>query len=80
VLALAIICSGVGFTIQPFGQKYTTPERAGILAVFNPLTAAVLGIVFLHEKMTPSMLAGSFIILVSILAPAWIQDRRSRRQ
>jgi drug/metabolite transporter (DMT)-like permease len=80
VLALAIICSGVGFTIQPFGQKYTTPERAGILAVFNPLTAAVLGIVFLHEKMTPSMLAGSFLILVSILAPAWIQDRRSRRQ
>ncbi len=80
VLALAIICSGVGFTIQPFGQKYTTPERAGILAVFNPLTAAVLGVVFLHEKMTPSMLAGSFLILVSILAPAWIQDRRSRRQ
>ena len=80
VLALAIICSGVGFTIQPFGQKYITPERAGILAVFNPLTAAVLGIVFLHEKMTPSMLAGSFLILISILAPAWIQDRRSRRQ
>lgn len=79
VLALAVICSGVGFTIQPFGQKYTTPERAGILAVFNPLTAAVLGVVFLHEKMTPSMLAGSFLILVSILAPAWIQDRRSRR-
>ena len=79
VLALAIICSGVGFTIQPFGQKYTTPERAGILAVFNPLTAAVLGVVFLHEKMTPSMLAGSFLILVSILAPAWIQDRRSRK-
>ena len=26
VLALAIICSGVGFTIQPFGQKYITPR------------------------------------------------------
>lgn len=79
VLALAVICSCVGFTIQPFGQKYTTPERAGILAVFNPLTAAVLGVVFLHEKMTPPMLLGSFLILVSILAPAWIQDRASRR-
>ena len=79
VLALAIICSCVGFTIQPFGQKYTTPERAGILAVFNPLTAAVLGAVFLHEKMTPPMLAGSALILVSILLPAWIQDRQARR-
>lgn len=78
VLALAIICSGVGFTIQPFGQKYTTPERAGILAVFNPLTAALLGVIFLHERMTGSMLLGSALILISILAPAWIEDRRSR--
>ena len=79
VLALAIICSCVGFTIQPFGQKYTTPERAGILSVFNPLTAAVLGAVFLGEKMTPPMLAGAFLILISIVAPAIIKDRASRR-
>lgn len=80
VLALAIICSCVGFTIQPFGQKYITPERAGVLAVFNPLTAAILGVVFLHEKMTPSMLLGSFLILVSILGPAWLEDRAARRR
>ncbi len=80
VLALAIICSGVGFTIQPFGQKYTTPERAGILAVFNPLTAAILGVIFLHERMTGSMLLGAALILISILAPAWIEDRRSRKR
>lgn len=80
VLALAIICSGVGFTIQPFGQKYTTPERAGILAVFNPLTAAVLGVIFLSERMTGSMLIGSALILISILAPAWVQDRNAKRK
>lgn len=80
ILALAIICSCVGFTIQPFGQKYITPERAGILAVFNPLTAAILGVVFLHEKMTPMMLLGSFLILVSILVPAWIEDRAARKR
>jgi drug/metabolite transporter (DMT)-like permease len=78
VLALAIICSGVGFTIPPFGQKYITAERAGILAVFNPLTAALLGVIFLKERMTGSMLLGSVLILASILVPAWIQDRRSR--
>ena len=78
VLALAVICSGVGFTIQPFGQKYTTPERAGILAVFNPLTAAMLGVIFLDETMTGSMIIGAILILISILAPAWQQDRKSR--
>ena len=80
VLALAVICSGVGFTIQPFGQKYTTPERAGILAVFNPLTAAMLGVIFLDETMTGSMIIGAILILISILAPAWQQDRKSRRK
>jgi thiamine pyrophosphate-dependent acetolactate synthase large subunit-like protein len=76
----AIICTGVGFTIQPFGQKYITAERAGVLAVFNPLTAAVLGVVFLHERLTGSMILGAILILISILAPAWIEDRRSRKQ
>ena len=80
VLALAIICSCVGFTIQPFGQKYITPERAGVLAVFNPLTAAILGVLFLDEKMTPSMLLGSFLILISILWPAWAEDRAARKR
>ena len=80
VLALAIICSCVGFTIQPFGQKYIPPERAGVLAVFNPLTAAILGVLFLHEKMTPSMLLGSFLILISILWPAWAEDRAARKR
>ena len=79
VLALAVICSCVGFTIQPFGQKYTTPERAGILAVFNPLTAAVLGVIFLHEKLTLPMMIGSVLIIISIIAPAWIEERRSRK-
>lgn len=79
VLALAIICSCVGFTIQPFGQKYITAERAGILAVFNPLTAAVLGVVFLHEKMTPGIIAGAILILIAIVLPSWIQDRAARR-
>jgi drug/metabolite transporter (DMT)-like permease len=80
ILALAIICSCVGFTIQPFGQKYITPERAGVLAVFNPLTAAILGVLFLHEKMTPSMLLGSFLILISIVGPAWLEDRAARKR
>ena len=80
ILALAVICSCVGFTIQPFGQKYITPERAGVLAVFNPLTAAILGILFLDEKMTPSMLLGSFLILISILGPAWLEDRAARKR
>ncbi|MBR2675107.1 MAG: DMT family transporter [Mogibacterium sp.] len=73
ILALAIICSGVGFTIQPLGQKYTTPERAGLLTVANPLSAALLGIVFLHEKMTAGIVAGAILIIISIVYPYIVQ-------
>ena len=77
ILALAIICSGVGFTIQPLGQKYTTPERAGLLTVANPLSASVLGVIFLHEKMTPSIIVGAILIILSIVYPYLIQTKKS---
>ena len=79
VLALALICSTVGFTIQPFGQKYISAERAGVLAVFNPLTAAILGVVFLDEKMTPGMILGAILILIAIVLPSWVQERAARK-
>lgn len=80
VLALAIICSGVGFTLQPLGQKHITPERAGLLTVMNPLTASALGIIFLDEKLTPAMIAGAVLIIISIFYPAWIKDHEARRR
>lgn len=80
VLALAIICSGVGFTLQPLGQKYITPERAGLLTATNPLTATALGILFLDEKLTPAIIAGAVLIIISIFYPAWVKDRAARRE
>lgn len=72
ILALAFICSGVGFTLQPLGQKYTTPERAGLMAVFNPLSAACLGVIFLHEALNINLVVGGALIIASTLAPAWM--------
>ena len=80
ILALALICSGVGFTLQPLGQKYITPERAGLLAAANPLSATTLGVIFLGEKITPSILAGAVLILISIFLPAWIKDRQTKKE
>lgn len=80
ILALALLCSGVGFTLQPLGQKYTTPERAGLLAAANPLSASLLGIIFLGEKLTPAITAGATLILISIILPAWVRDRAVRQE
>ncbi len=78
ILALALICSGVGFTLQPLGQKYITPERAGLLAVFNPVSASILGILFLDESLTPSIVIGMVLILISTVAPTIIRGRSKK--
>lgn len=71
VLYLAVVCSGIGFTIQPLAQKYTTSERTGLFTAVNPLVAAVLGIIFLQERFGVLSLIGGILVLFSIFyAPA----------
>ena len=66
ILALAVVCTGFGFTLQPVAQRGTTAERAGLFCAVNPMVAAVLGAVFLHETLTAQALAGMGLILLGI--------------
>lgn len=72
ILGLAIICSGVGFTLQPFAQKYMTAERAGLFACFNPLSAAVLGVICFGERLSIAAIIGCVLIGIAV-----ILDRKS---
>lgn len=67
LLYLAMVCSGFGFTLQPFAQKGTTPEKAGTMCALSPVTAAVLGTVFLGETLTLKGIAGAVLIVASII-------------
>lgn len=67
VLALAIVCSGFGFTLQPVAQAGTTADRAGMFCALNPLVASVLGVVFLNEHLAAKSLVGAALILAGIL-------------
>lgn len=66
ILALAVVCTGFGFTLQPVAQRGTTAERAGLFCAVNPMVAAALGAVFLHETLTAQSLAGMGLILLGI--------------
>ncbi|WP_371366165.1 hypothetical protein SRRS_06370 [Sporomusa rhizae] len=70
VLGLAFICSAFGFVMQPVAQKYTTPERAGILYSLEPVSAALLGFLFLQEVLPVRGYIGATMILIS----CFIQD------
>ena len=49
VLALALVCSGFGFTLQPVAQSGTTADHAALFCALNPFVAAALGAVCFHE-------------------------------
>lgn len=74
ILYLAVVCSGFGLTIQPFAQSGTTAERSALIAALNPLSVAVLGVIFLKEKLTLSYVLGGilimFAIFIAVLIPA----------
>ena len=64
---LALVCTGFGFTLQPVAQSGTTAERVGMFCALNPMVAAMLGIVFLHEPFTVRTVVGGLLILAGIL-------------
>lgn len=67
VAALAVVCSGFGFTLQPVAQAGTTAERAGMFCALNPLVATLLGVVFLQERIGVQGLVGAALILAGII-------------
>lgn len=67
VLALALVCSGFGFTLQPVAQRQVSAEKAGLFCALNPLTAATLGILFLGERLSGMGFLGAGCIALGFL-------------
>ena len=77
IVMLAVVCSCFGFTLQPVAQSGTTAERAGMFCALNPMVAAGLGVVFLHEPFTGKTVIGGILILLGILL-AELPERKNR--
>lgn len=67
VLALALVCSGFGFALQPLAQSGTTAERAGMFCALSPLCAAVLGAAVFQEHFGLQSLFGAALIVGGIV-------------
>ncbi len=67
ILMLAVVCTGFGFTLQPVAQRYTGVERAGLFCALNPASAALLGTLFLHERLGWRGFTGCGLVLASVV-------------
>jgi len=80
VLVLAIMCSALGFVLQPVAQRYTTPERTSLLFSLEPVFAAILGYIFLHEVLQLKDCIGAALVLFSIFIASINDDKKGIRE
>jgi len=66
VLGLALVCSAFGFVVQPIAQKFTTPERTGILFALEPVFSALFGFIFLQEILQIQGYIGAILVLCGV--------------
>ncbi|TQR19420.1 DMT family transporter [Psychrobacillus vulpis] len=67
ILALAILCSALGFILQTVAQKYTSPSRTGLIFSLEPVFAAIFGYIFAQEIMSIKEYVGATLVLFSII-------------
>ena len=82
LLYLALLSSGVGYTLQILGQKYSSsPTLASILMSMESVFAVIGGVIFLGAVPKANEWIGCGIMLVAIiiaqLPPEWFRKKRA---
>jgi drug/metabolite transporter (DMT)-like permease len=67
VLALGIVCSGVGFIVMPIVQQYTSPTHTGLIFALEPVFAVFFGMLFAGETLPVKGYVGAAFLLAGVL-------------
>ncbi|SMC76835.1 DMT family transporter [Papillibacter cinnamivorans] len=67
ILYTGILSSGVGYTLQIIGQKYTEPAVASIVMSLESVFAALAGWVILNEHLSGNELIGCGLVFISVI-------------
>jgi len=67
-ISLGVLGGGLSFGLYILGLNYTAPAVASIMAMVEPVTASLLGVAVLQERLAVSQLVGMGLILVTVTA------------
>lgn len=67
IFGLGLICSAYGFVVQPIAQRYTTPEKIGLIFSLEPVFSALLSYIFLHEILGLKGYLGAILIFAAVI-------------
>lgn len=67
IVAMAVVCTAVAFTLQTWAQRFTSPTHVGLLFAFEPVAAAGFAWWWLGEKLSGAQWLGAALILTGIV-------------
>ncbi|WP_028748863.1 DMT family transporter [Rhizobium mesoamericanum] len=79
ILYVGLFSSGVAFSLQIIGQRYTTPSQAAIFLSSEALFGASLGALLLNETMPPLGYAGCALMFTAMLLVEVVPEIARRR-
>lgn len=65
---LGVLGAGVSFILYIVGLKHTAPAVASIVAMAEPVTASLFGVIVLDESLVGSQILGVALILITVTA------------
>jgi drug/metabolite transporter (DMT)-like permease len=66
--ALGVLGAGLSFILYIVGLNHTAPTVASIVAMVEPVTASLFGVVVLDERLAGSQILGMALILITVTA------------
>ena len=66
--ALGVLGAGLSFVLYIIGLNHTAPAVASIVAMVEPVTASLFGVVVLSENLVAIQILGMLLILVTVTA------------
>ena len=67
LLFLAILSTILGYAMWNQALKHRTASQVSVYIYFNPVVAALVGVTFLHERLTGWFLAGAGLVMAGVV-------------
>ena len=80
ILYAGVFSTGIAYTLQAVGQKYTEATIASLLMCMESVFAVIFAAIFLHEQLTSREAIGCAIMFAAIIVSQFSESVSSRKK
>lgn len=77
---MAVLSGTIAYTLRNIGIKRIEVSESGLFTYLQPLWAAILAVLWLHESITPSYIVGGLIIAIGVIIAERTNNAKKRQK